>query len=97
MKSNVLKSFWIYNMPKPIPIVPSKLNLFFSLFVNIGKNNNSLGKEFEERCPICLNFMSFKIRPNTCFHFFCFDCITKWSTIKKVCPLCKRSFSGLSL
>lgn len=73
------------------------MKYIFLLVNNIGNSSKSFGIELDKKCPICLNFMTFKIRPDTCFHYFCIECISKWSIIKKVCPICKASFSNLTL
>ncbi|KAL5996294.1 hypothetical protein ACLOJK_026370 [Asimina triloba] len=33
---------------------------------------------------------------NSCFHYFCFNCIMEWSKVESRCPLCKRRFTTLS-
>ena len=33
-------------------------------------------------CPICLNSVSFAVRPNKCNHIFCLDCLKKWAKTK---------------
>lgn len=47
------------------------------------------------QCPICLLYYVEVYRPNCCSHTFCNYCITKWSKIKKQCPLCRKSFINL--
>ena len=51
-------------------------------------NNNIL-------CPICLNAVSFGVRPNKCNHIFCYDCLSKWAKTKKICPYCRIKFSTI--
>lgn len=47
-------------------------------------------------CVICLDLIS----PNnkcltSCFHEFCYDCISEWLKYKNQCPLCKRPLEYL--
>lgn len=58
----------------------------------IGVNDiNSVTTSLDEvtTCPICLEECVSKIRKiNNCSHAFCADCITKWLTEHKTCPVC---------
>ena len=47
------------------------------------------------RCPICLGHVIGGKRPNNCFHVYCYYCLQKWGTVKKVCPTCRRPYSKL--
>jgi hypothetical protein len=45
----------------------------------------------EEICPICLDSIKGKQRKiNVCSHVFCCDCISKWLSMRKTCPVCIR-------
>ena len=47
-------------------------------------------------CPICLNEVAPKEKAvlQNCMHVFCAGCISSWSEIRRVCPLCKAAFTG---
>ncbi|EIE26155.1 hypothetical protein COCSUDRAFT_40298 [Coccomyxa subellipsoidea C-169] len=48
-------------------------------------------------CPICLGEI-FDLRDKavviSCMHVFCLACISRWSSLKKSCPLCKSRIQG---
>jgi len=35
----------------------------------------------ETHCSICLEELTNKCYPDTCFHMFCFDCLKRWSIV----------------
>ncbi|GFS73641.1 uncharacterized protein NPIL_397691 [Nephila pilipes] len=41
-----------------------------------------------EICTICFSNISNRAFINTCFHSFCFQCISNWTKQRNVCPLC---------
>eukprot|EP00048_Salpingoeca_helianthica_P000352 m.41033 g.41033 ORF g.41033 m.41033 type:complete len:455 (-) comp10430_c0_seq1:27-1391(-) len=43
-------------------------------------------------CSICLASFRDRSHLTTCFHAFCFRCITTWASVTCACPLCKRPF-----
>ncbi|KAL0030671.1 hypothetical protein WJX77_001587 [Trebouxia sp. C0004] len=48
-------------------------------------------------CPICLTEiakLTEKAVLNNCMHVFCVDCISRWASKKRVCPLCKGRIQG---
>ena len=45
--------------------------------INSNLNNRKLSNN-NILCPICLDSVSFAVRPNKCIHIFCFDCLSKW-------------------
>ncbi|KAK9907273.1 hypothetical protein WJX75_000407 [Coccomyxa subellipsoidea] len=48
-------------------------------------------------CPICLGEI-FDVRDKavviSCMHVFCLACLSRWSSLKKSCPLCKSRILG---
>ena len=46
-------------------------------------------------CSICLNICNLSCKPNRCEHIFCFVCLNAWSHNKKICPMCRRSFTRI--
>lgn len=77
MNSNVLKDFWHYEMKIPIPII------------NLTHHNY---EEYTEKiCPICYHSISLKVRPDSCFHYFCRNCLNRWSKINKICHCAGKS------
>jgi E3 ubiquitin-protein ligase Topors len=46
-------------------------------------------------CPICLEPFESPTLLDSCFHKFCFLCITQWAQISQTCPLCKSWFRSL--
>ncbi|CAL8462766.1 g2299 [Coccomyxa elongata] len=48
-------------------------------------------------CPICLGEI-FDLRDKavviSCMHVFCLACLSRWSSLKKSCPLCKSRIQG---
>lgn len=47
-----------------------------------------------EPCPICFDTMEVATKINVCSHAFCYDCIYKWLSDHKTCPICVRDVSG---
>ena len=47
------------------------------------------------KCPICLTDTKVLYRPNTCSHYFCKTCLNTWMNIKKICPICRRTFNEI--
>ncbi|GAB4834912.1 hypothetical protein Ancab_033179 [Ancistrocladus abbreviatus] len=45
-----------------------------------------------ERCGICMDIVINRGVLDFCQHWFCFQCIDNWSTIKNLCPLCQNEF-----
>lgn len=48
-------------------------------------------------CPICLTEiakLTEKAVLNNCMHVFCVECISRWASKKRVCPLCKGRIQG---
>ncbi|KAL0038807.1 hypothetical protein WJX79_008638 [Trebouxia sp. C0005] len=48
-------------------------------------------------CPICLTEiakLNEKAILNNCMHVFCIECISRWASKKRVCPLCKGRIQG---
>ena len=44
------------------------------------------------RCPICLRLVWNPVRPKSCRHVFCKDCLEIWMQTKLTCPICRASF-----
>jgi len=55
--------------------------------------------DIDIECPICLNHIghgdSITILP--CSHYFCGNCITEWSKVDNVCPICRNSNDNIPL
>lgn len=48
-------------------------------------------------CPICLDDTIKNVRKiNNCSHEFCGECITKWLSIHKTCPVCIQDVNQMS-
>lgn len=47
-------------------------------------------------CSICLDTIKTLGRLDCCDHYFCYDCIYKWSQSSNTCPLCKKRFAAIS-
>ena len=48
--------------------------------------------ECDETCAICLEYLIEKetvYDMNACRHYYCSECITKWTSENKLCPVCK--------
>ncbi|KAL1517317.1 hypothetical protein ABEB36_001096 [Hypothenemus hampei] len=56
------------------------------------KQNNSDNVDF---CGICLESNLVIFRPINCNHFFHKECILKWFTQKKDCPICRVPSNGI--
>jgi len=50
--------------------------------------------EVEKVCPICTNEITLQTKAcvKTCKHTYCYECISKWASTKRVCPLCNTGF-----
>lgn len=63
--------------------------------MNTNNSPSSTPKE-PEKCPVCIQQIAEpKSYSSGCLHTFCFECIFRWSQIKKECPLCKRPFDRI--
>lgn len=51
--------------------------------------------ERDAECSICLGEKQNKAMVGSCFHSFCFKCITDWSKTARECPLCRNVFSEI--
>jgi len=49
-----------------------------------------------EDCAICLDTIKLLGCLDSCQHYYCYDCILKWSQSSNTCPLCKKRFSTIS-
>uniref|UniRef100_L7M182 E3 ubiquitin-protein ligase Topors n=1 Tax=Rhipicephalus pulchellus TaxID=72859 RepID=L7M182_RHIPC len=49
----------------------------------------------EQSCAICLGPPENKSFTDSCFHTFCFSCLSEWSKVKAECPLCKQRFKSI--
>lgn len=49
-----------------------------------------------ETCPICLRELQDCTAAvlTSCIHAYCVECIRKWSTLKRTCPLCNAQFES---
>ena len=47
-------------------------------------------------CPICLDDTKTVTKINKCSHGFCSECITKWLTMHKTCPVCIQDVNQIS-
>jgi len=49
-----------------------------------------------EVCAVCYDPISLlnKAVVNNCLHVFCVDCIHKWVTVQRSCPLCKQELNS---
>ncbi|XP_022138780.1 E3 ubiquitin-protein ligase Topors [Momordica charantia] len=49
-----------------------------------------------ETCPICLRELQDCTTAvlTSCIHAYCVECIRKWSTLKRTCPLCNAQFES---
>nr|CDS31002.1 PHD and RING finger domain containing protein 1 [Hymenolepis microstoma] len=51
-----------------------------------------------DQCSICLEKLKASIGMlDECKHIFCYDCIKKWSEIKKTCPLDRIPFDTINI
>ena len=62
------------------------------LFPDIMENFKNL-IESNLQCSICNEVYAFSVTIS-CEHTFCSDCIEKWKTKKKNCPICRTSIKG---
>ena len=46
-------------------------------------------------CSICLCLINNPKRSDNCQHYFCNNCLRKWSKISKKCPICRRKFKKI--
>ena len=60
------------------------INIFYFIFFI--ENNFSNLPEQDDMCPICYNPFHIKVRPNSCFHFYCLRC-TKIE--QNICTFCE--------
>ena len=80
--SKILPNFLAFNPHEHQVFEPIRYNII-----------NDLNLNDKSICPICLNTPRIYFHPNTCFHLFCKSCLTKWIEKKKICPMCRKSFS----
>lgn len=57
---------------------------------------SNLDSNYSNKCPICLESYIKKSLINPCKHTFCFKCISKWSTINTICPICDKYFNCIN-
>ena len=48
--------------------------------------------ESEDSCPICLNKRNDPVKPKSCIHVFCRDCLERWNREHDTCPLCRQVY-----
>ncbi|XP_069557996.1 PHD and RING finger domain-containing protein 1 isoform X2 [Brachyistius frenatus] len=55
--------------------------------------------EDTEKCPICLNSFNSQpvATPESCEHYFCFDCILAWAKNANSCPVDRIAFNSIYL
>lgn len=46
-------------------------------------------------CGICLDEIKEAGELDSCYHKFCWSCISRWAEIETTCPFCKARFSQL--
>ncbi|CAK9302258.1 unnamed protein product [Gordionus sp. m RMFG-2023] len=52
-------------------------------------------KEWNNKCPICLGQRNNNSFTESCFHEFCFICLSEWAKVKAECPMCKKPFTKI--
>lgn len=63
--------------------------------INGNKDENVDDDEDEENCLICLGeIINQSVLPKCRHSLFCFDCIVKWISIHRRCPLCSTAIEG---
>ena len=80
-------------------------NMTLPIFLNFDSNKENVFEGFDfglaekiiseglhPTCAICLNKSISPCMPNSCCHTFCFRCLKYWAKMKKICPLCRKSF-----
>uniref|UniRef100_A0A672FFK4 PHD and ring finger domains 1 n=1 Tax=Salarias fasciatus TaxID=181472 RepID=A0A672FFK4_SALFA len=55
--------------------------------------------EDSDKCPICLNSFTNQpvATPESCEHYFCFDCILEWAKNANSCPVDRLAFNSIYL
>jgi len=89
---NLAKEYQMKIIPGFLDFNPSKYNVFPDSSFNI---INDVHLKLKQYCPICLNIKNNLFKPDSCNHTFCRNCLFKWSTQKKICPLCRKSFLSI--
>ena len=66
-------------------------------FINfdIGASIKAIAELENPVCAIYLNSCICPSLPNNCKHSFCFRCLKLWAKSKRICPLCRRSFTKI--
>ena len=60
-----------------------------------GSSSDSDSGDDSKSCAVCLEDMN-DPTPLGCGHTFCFPCISSWSKVTNLCPLCKFRFNFLT-
>ena len=77
---------------------------YYSTFQNVptGISLDKINKLFpklpvieKKDCVICLDTIKHECRELSCSHSFCVECIDKWLTINKKCPLCNKEVEDI--
>ena len=57
--------------------------------------DNRLKDKNKFLCPICYEYKSNSYGTKECNHKFCYNCLAKWSKLKKECPCCRKKFENI--
>ena len=69
---------------------PDFKNPFLYYYPGCCKN---LIEKMNHICPICYKVLNDDlVFPDSCSHYFCFVCLSKWNTYNSTCPLCRKPF-----
>eukprot|EP00818_Percolomonas_sp_WS_P001410 CAMPEP_0117455002 /NCGR_PEP_ID=MMETSP0759-20121206/11120_1 /TAXON_ID=63605 /ORGANISM="Percolomonas cosmopolitus, Strain WS" /LENGTH=308 /DNA_ID=CAMNT_0005248263 /DNA_START=744 /DNA_END=1671 /DNA_ORIENTATION=+ len=60
------------------------------------RNSSSSSNGKATDCGICMDEFQIQGKLPCCDHFFCFECIQKWSQKANTCPLCVRRFNSIT-
>lgn len=60
---------------------------------NINDKTTSITFTDKQDCPICFESMEVATKINVCSHYFCDDCIRRWLSEHKTCPICIRDLT----
>jgi hypothetical protein len=75
-------------------------NLFLNnyLLLNDRNNQEKINKDSisdSNTCMICIDNLTLPSQVTGCGHFFCKDCIDKWTAVSNSCPLCKKDYKKI--
>ncbi len=98
LKINILKKT-VDNINKEIEdkkhVIDEINSKVFQIKRKLNIYRDQINKTLKKQCIICMNDCQIPKGVLPCKHEFCYNCVNKWSTQKKICPICKKQFSNI--